>query len=149
VPIVASGPAPYVVADISDYLSGEWRLARVYLDRRRGLVGWFRGLARFAEIGDGMRYREQGRLRFGDFAGDVYREYRCDFPLPGLARISFADGRPFHDLDLSAGRWQAHHGCAADCYEGEFLALSASRWRSAWHVTGPRKDLVIRGGYRR
>jgi hypothetical protein len=66
-----------------------------------------------------------------------------------LARLSFADGRPFHDLDLSAGRWQAQHGCAPDRYDGEFLALSSVQWRSAWRVTGPRKDLLIRGGYRR
>jgi hypothetical protein len=149
VPVVASGPAPYAVEDLHDYLRGDWRLARVYLDRRRGLAGWFRGRASFAATGDGVRYREAGRLRFGDFDGEACREYRCDFSAPGVARISFADGRPFHDLDLSAGRWQVHHGCAPDRYEGEFLALSASRWRSIWRVIGLRKDLVIRGGYRR
>lgn len=148
-PAAASGLAPYAVEDISDYLSGDWRLARVYLDRRRGMVGWFRGMASFAATSDGVRYRERGRLRFGDFDGEAHREYRCDFPTPGVARICFADGRPFHDLDLSAGRWRVHHGCAPDSYAGEFLALSASRWRAAWRVVGLRKDLVIRGGYRR
>jgi hypothetical protein len=149
VPAAASSHAPYAVENISDYLRGEWRLARVYLDRRRGVAGWFRGLARFTETGDGIRYREQGHLRFGDFAGEAYREYRCDFPAPGLARLSFADGRPFHDLDLTAGRWQVQHGCAPDRYDGEFLALSATQWRAVWRVVGPRKDLLIRGGYRR
>ena len=148
-PVVAADPAAYAVDDIGDYLRGEWRLARVYVDRRRGLAGWFRGLARFIDTGGGIRYREQGHLRFGDFAGQAYREYRCDFPAPGLARLSFGDGRPFHDLDLSAGRWQVQHGCAPDRYDGEFLALSAVQWRGVWRITGPRKDLLIRGGYRR
>ncbi len=66
---------------------------------------------------------------------------------PGTADVRFADGRPFHGLDLTTGRHVAEHPCAADLYRGEFTVLDAGRWRTVWRVGGPAKDLEITTGY--
>jgi hypothetical protein len=66
---------------------------------------------------------------------------------PGTADVRFADGRAFHPLDLSAGRFTATHPCAADLYEGEFTVFDADRWRMVWRVRGPVKDLVLTTDY--
>ncbi len=68
---------------------------------------------------------------------------------PGTADVRFADGRPFHDLDLSSGRHVADHPCSADLYRGEFTVRDADHWRSVWRVRGPAKDLVLTTDYAR
>jgi hypothetical protein len=68
---------------------------------------------------------------------------------PGTVDVRFADGRPFHDLDLASGRHIAHHPCAADRYRGEFTVRDADHWRTVWRVGGPAKDLVIVTDYTR
>ncbi|MFE6485752.1 DUF6314 family protein [Streptomyces sp. NPDC057757] len=67
----------------------------------------------------------------------------------GTADVRFSDGRPFHDLDLTSGRFVADHPCSADLYRGEFTALDAHRWRTVWRVAGPAKDLVLTTDYTR
>ena len=66
---------------------------------------------------------------------------------PGAAEVRFADGRPFHDLDLTSGWYVTYHPCAADLYRGEFTARDADHWRTVWHVGGPAKDLVLTTDY--
>ena len=63
--------------------------------------------------------------------------------------MRFADGRPFHDLDLTSGRHVADHPCSADLYRGEFTVRDADHWRTVWRVGGPAKDLVLRTDYAR
>lgn len=68
---------------------------------------------------------------------------------PGTADVRFADGRPFHDLDLTTGRHVADHPCSADLYRGEFTVRDADRWRTVWRVAGPAKDLLLTTDYAR
>ncbi|MFM9595514.1 DUF6314 family protein [Streptomyces scabiei] len=62
---------------------------------------------------------------------------------PGTADVRFGDGRPFHDLDLTTGRWRTDHPCAADLYRGTFEVHDENRWRTLWRVGGPAKDLLL------
>lgn len=67
----------------------------------------------------------------------------------GAARVTFTDGRPFHDLDLRSGRWNAHHPCGADAYTGSFEVLGPDGWEVTWTVHGPAKDLSLTSFYSR
>lgn len=142
------------VNDLRAFLQGEWSLERRVADRRAGQQGRLTGVARFAPDDAGLLYREEGRLAIGAPANPVYegpalQSYRYAFPAPGRAAVQFADGRFFHDLDLTAGRWAPTHLCAPDRYEGDFTALGPDAWRVVWTVAGPRKDLVLDSTYRR
>lgn len=64
-------------------------------------------------------------------------------------RTNEADGRPFHDLDLTTGHHVAEHPCAADLYRGEFTVHDEDHWRTVWRVGGPAKDLVLTTDYTR
>ncbi|MCZ9342306.1 DUF6314 family protein, partial [Streptomyces sp. TRM76130] len=65
------------------------------------------------------------------------------------AEVRFADGRFFHDLDLTTGRHVTGHPCAADLYRGEFTVRDRDRWRTVWQVTGPAKNLLLTTEYAR
>ncbi len=88
-------------------------------------------------------------LRLGAFTGPTERVYRYGFPGPGRAEVAFEDGHRFHDLDLSHGRWSVAHSCRDDLYRGSFEVEGRDRWTAVWHVSGPRKDQVLRGRYDR
>jgi len=146
----------YPVADLRAYLAGSWTISRTLEDRRRGARGSFAGRAGFAPEGEGLlAYREEGRLALGGFETVAHQHYRYAFPAPPWvgrrapqrtphrAEVRFADGRPFHDLDLSDGLWTAGHRCAPDTYRGRFRALGPDRWWVRWIVTGPRKNQVL------
>ncbi|MFI0150150.1 DUF6314 family protein [Streptomyces lydicus] len=148
-------PAPYPVADVAGYLAGRWSVERTVRDLRTGTHGSFRGTAGFrpdaaAEAGDEtLLHVEEGRLTWDGTAYPASRTLRLRPRPDGTAEVDFADGRPFHDLDLSTGRWSAVHPCAADRYEGTFTAVTADEWHLEWRVTGPAKDQLLRTVYRR
>ena len=137
------------ILDLMDFLRGVWRLTRTLEDRRAGQRGRLDGRAVFTPAGAGLVYRERGVLRLGAFTGPAERVYRYRFPAPGRAEVAFEDGRPFHDLDLSHGRWSVAHRCRDDLYRGSFEVEGRDRWTAVWRVLGPRKDLVLRGRYDR
>jgi len=133
--------APYPVADLRAYLAGAWEIERTLHDRRTGQQGYFAGRGIFAPgDGDPLAYEEQGRLALGGFETLAHQRYLYAFPTPHRAEVRFADGRPFHPLDLSGGCWEAEHLCGRDLYRGRFQALAPGRWSVTWTVTGPRKD---------
>lgn len=141
---------PYPVADLRAYLAGAWEVHRVLDDQRSGQRGTFDGRAAFTPDENGrLAYREEGRLALGGFETVAHQSYLYGFPAPGLAEVRFADGRPFHELDLSAGLWQAEHLCAADLYRGRFRAEGPRRWSVTWTVTGPRKDQRLESRFTR
>lgn len=144
----------FEVNNLKDFLQGMWSLERRVSDRRSGHEGRLSGEAAFTADGEGLLYREEGRLSIGDRANPVYegpalQAYRYAFAGAARAAVAFSDGRPFHDLDLRTGRWRCCHLCAPDRYDGDFTALDANAWRVVWTVTGPRKDLVLDSTYRR
>ncbi|CAL9387391.1 MULTISPECIES: DUF6314 family protein [unclassified Streptomyces] len=135
------------VPDVLAYLSGRWRAERVVRDLASGDEGRFLGTVVFAppEDGDGggLLQRESGDFTWRGVTRPAERTLRF-LPGPdGTADVRFADGRPFHDLDLRSGRHVAHHPCSADLYRGEFTVRDAGRWRAVWRVRGPAKDLEL------
>lgn len=137
------------IADLRRFLHGRWRLARTIDDRRAGQVGVLRGEARIEASGAGLVLTESGRLRLGAYAGPAFRRSLYRFPAPRRAEVLFADGRPFHELDLSEGACTVVHRCDTDIYRGAFTAIDSDTLLVRWTVTGPRKDAVLTSRYRR
>jgi len=117
---------------------------RSLLDRRRSIAGELKGDAHFTPSRRGLLYGEQGTLIFGAHHGPAEQRLSYEFPCgDARASVRFRDGRAFHELDLSDGEAKVTHWCGADIYQGCFVAIDAGQWRSAWNVTGPRKDQEI------
>ncbi|MFD5857245.1 DUF6314 family protein [Streptomyces chartreusis] len=159
------------VPDALAYLAGGWRAERSVRDLASGDAGEFSGTTVFEPLEDGeppqglpqepppgpphgaprgLLHRESGTFVWRGVPRPAERTLRF---LPGSSRgtvdVRFADGRPFHDLDLSSGRHVADHPCSADLYRGEFTVRDADHWRSVWRVRGPAKDLVLTTDYAR
>lgn len=138
------------IADLRSFLSGRWRIDRTITDRLRSISGKLIGEGCFLPDGHNLLYREHGKLSFGAYQGSPEQSYRYEFrDGPARARVSFFDGRAFHDLDLSDGRAAVSHVCGPDIYHGCFVAMGDDYWQSAWEVAGPRKDQSIHTHYAR
>ena len=128
------------VPDVLAHLGGRWR------------VGWrFEGTTLFRPLPDGgLLHEESGTFTWQGVPRPAERTLRfLPGARPGTADVRFADGRPFHDLDLTTGRHTADHPCAADLYHGDFTVQDADHWRTVWRVGGPTKDLVLTTDYTR
>lgn len=138
------------VRDALGYLRGTWRVARTVRDVANGEEGGFSGTTIFRPSSEGgLLHEESGAFTWRGVTRPAERRLRF-LPGPdGTADVRFADGRPFHDLDLSAGRHIADHPCAADLYRGEFTVRGPDHWRTVWRVRGPAKDLEIVTDYAR
>ncbi|MFF0222365.1 DUF6314 family protein [Streptomyces sp. NPDC004629] len=139
------------VPDVFAYLAGRWHVERTVRDLANGDEGRFTGGTVFSPLpGGGLLHEESGTFTWRGVPRPAERTLRF---LPGAdagtADVRFADGRPFHDLDLTSGRHVADHPCAADLYRGEFTVQDADRWRTVWRVGGPAKDLLLVTDYRR
>jgi hypothetical protein len=139
------------VPDVAAYLSGRWSIERTVDDLHNGVEGSFRGTAEFRPDakGEALLHHEEGQLTWGGTVNPASRTLLLRPRPDGTAAVGFADGRPFHDLDLRTGRWTAVHPCAADRYEGTFTALGPDEWHLAWRVGGPAKDQLLCSVYRR
>ncbi|MFH8408305.1 DUF6314 family protein [Streptomyces sp. NPDC018019] len=149
-------PAPggrHPVPDTAAYLAGRWSVDRTVLDVRTGTQGTFHGTAHFRpedpDEGTALLHAEEGELTWNGTTAPATRTLRLHPHPDGTATVTFADGRPFHDLDLRTGHWTTHHPCAADRYEGDFTVASPTEWHLCWKVTGPAKDQLLRSVYRR
>lgn len=136
------------IFDTLGFLLGTWNLDRSIEDRQSGTRGSFHGTAVVAvETGrdralDGRAsYDETGELCFGAYTGPASRHLAYAVgPDGGAVLISFADGRPFIDLDLRSGRSHSVHQCRDDRYELTTIVRSHRVVEEHWHVTGPAKD---------
>ncbi|MFJ6087514.1 DUF6314 family protein [Streptomyces sp. NPDC092369] len=154
------------VPDVLAHLAGRWRVERSVRDLVSGDEGRFEGVTVFGaprveplsegELPErglpqgGLLHEESGTFTWQGVARPAERTLRfLPGAAPGTADVRFADGRPFHQLDLSSGRYIADHPCAADLYRGEFTVLDADHWRTVWRVGGPAKDLVLITDYAR
>ncbi|MFD7664523.1 DUF6314 family protein [Streptomyces sp. NPDC059788] len=155
-PDAATAPGPYAVPDTAEFLAGWWTVDRTVLDVRTGTQGTFRGTAHFRPEGPGdgaapgvLLHVEEGELTWNGATTPATRTLRlCPRP-DGTADVTFADGRPFHDLDLRTGHWTTRHPCAADLYQGEFTVVSPGEWHLRWRVGGPAKSQLLRSVYRK
>ncbi len=142
----AGAPAPGVpVPDVLRYLAGSWHVSRTVRDLATGASGVFEGTADFVPAGgDGsLSHLEEGAFTWHGATRPARREHRFDPAADGTALVRFADGRPFHPLDLRTGAFSAVHPCAEDDYRGRFTVLDADRWQVVWTVTGPAKSLLL------
>jgi hypothetical protein len=137
---------PVPVADLPAFLEGVWRVERDLDDGHRR--GRFEGVATFSRAGHGLVWDERGEIAFGDHRGPARRRLLL-LPHGTGWEVRFEDGRPFHLLDLSAGRCAAGHDCGADRYDGAFDVLAEDAFKVAWVVRGPRKDQRIVSRYSR
>ncbi|WP_030661779.1 DUF6314 family protein [Streptomyces rimosus] len=152
-------PAPggrYPAPDAAAYLAGWWTIDRTVADVRTGTQGTFHGTAHYHPENPGagtapvpLRHIEEGHLTWNGTTTPATRTLRLHPRPDGTAAITFADGRPFHDLDLRTGHWTTRHPCAADLYEGEFTVVSEGEWHLTWRVGGPAKEQLLRSVYRR
>ncbi|NUP18068.1 MAG: hypothetical protein HOZ81_18660 [Streptomyces sp.] len=139
------------VPDVLTYLAGSWQVGRTVRDLASGTEGEFSGTTVFGRLDDGgLLHHESGTFLWQGVRRPAERTLRF---LPGDTRgtadVRFTDGRPFHDLDLTSGRYTADHPCSADLYRGEFTVLGEDHWRTVWRVRGPAKDLVLTTDYAR
>ncbi|MFB8758094.1 DUF6314 family protein [Streptomyces sp. NPDC059852] len=139
------------VPDVLTYLAGDWRVARSVRDLASGDEGTFTGTTVFGPLEDGgLLHHESGAFVWRGVPRPAERTLRfLPGAVPGTADVRFADGRPFHDLDLRDGRHIADHPCSADLYRGDFTVRDADHWRTVWRVRGPAKDLVLTTDYAR
>jgi hypothetical protein len=93
-------------------------------------------------------WTERGTLRLGRYQGPASRTLRIVSHGDGWL-VLFADGRPFHRLDLSGGRTTVTHPCGDDVYEGEYAIRGPGELDVIWRVRGPAKDQRIASRYRR
>lgn len=141
---------PGRVNDIAGFLAGDWQISRRLREARPGGIrGVAQGSATFERDGHLLRYRESVNVQFGGFSGPATRGYTFRLLDDTRAEVLFEDGRLFHLLDMSAGRWHCEHQCAPDLYCGQFRVLDVRSWVGRWKVTGPRKRLRITTLYRR
>lgn len=136
------------IMDTLGFLLGTWQVDRSIEDHQSGTQGSFEGTATFTEAAFGSdthtegraRYEESGELHFGDHVGQTHRG--LDYVRSDTATVAllFTDGRPFVDLDLSAGAWQSTHLCGDDRYEITTHVRSADLIEERWWVAGPTKD---------
>ncbi|MCL8012653.1 DUF6314 family protein [Streptomyces sp. AS02] len=144
------------VPDALAYLAGRWRVERSVRDLASGDEGEFSGTTVFGRLEDdgppdtGLLHEESGTFVWQGVGRPAERTLRfLPGATPGTADVRFADGRPFHDLDLTSGRHIADHPCSADLYRGEFTVRDEDHWRTVWRVRGPAKDLVLTTDYAR
>ncbi|MEU2927646.1 DUF6314 family protein [Streptomyces sp. NPDC048304] len=137
------------VADVLAHLAGRWRVERDVRDLASGDEGRFEGVVDFTALpGGALLHEESGAFTWQGVTRPATRTLRfLPGPTPGTADVRFADGRPFHELDLGTGHWIAEHPCAADLYRGEFTVRDADHWRTVWRVGGPAKDLLLTTDY--
>jgi hypothetical protein len=135
------------VVSLPEYLLGDWQVDRELEDSRLG-SGRFAGRATFSRDGAELAWVEAGRMRLGRYAGPARRELRIA-PADDGWEVRFADGRPFHRLDLSAGTCRMRHPCGADVYDGELEVLGPDTFALRWRVTGPAKSQRLDARYDR
>ncbi|MFF7165762.1 DUF6314 family protein [Streptomyces sp. NPDC008086] len=139
------------VPDALTYLAGRWRVERSVRDLASGEEGEFSGATVFGRLDDsGLLHHESGTFRWRGVPRPAERTLRfLPGGSPGTADVHFADGRFFHDLNLTTGSHVTDHPCSADLYRGEFTVRDENHWRTVWRVRGPAKDLVLTTNYAR
>lgn len=117
--------------------AGAWSLCR----RVRHDAGWeaaFQGRLLLAPHGEGLRHLEEGTLRMPGRPPMEARRRLLWRPDPRGVAVLFADGRPFHRIDLRHARPKDVHPCGADLYRVAYDLSAWPRWSVRWRVDGPR-----------
>lgn len=136
------------VASLRAFLSGAWRFSRRIHDHRGGggttaVEGTASWLEDASDAGL-LRFEERGSLAVaGAPPVETRAAYTWKLSGGGAASVFFADGRAFHDIDLSTGACvDVRHVCGGDTYVGSFSATADTPpgLVVTWRVRGPAKD---------
>lgn len=132
---------PCPVPDLAAWLPGRWHLRRRLTTADGAPLGTFVGELTVTRDGpDAATSVERGVFTHDGRDLDASRTLRYDLHDDGTATVRFADGRPFHHLDLRTGRSDAIHPCAADTYRGRTEVTDVDAWTQTWQVDGPTKS---------
>jgi hypothetical protein len=134
------------IVDTLGFLVGNWAVRRSITDHHGEAQGLFEGTATWTEtpcfsdrVPCWASYREAGDLQIG--AHRVHATRRLvGARLESAMMLYFADGRPYLDLDLRNGHWQAKHPCGDDTYDIVTLVHSYLTMEERWRVRGPAQD---------
>lgn len=130
-----------------DDLEGRWSVSRVIEDRRADLMGRFEGEAVWMPDANGLIQDEQGTLIYGTATPmQATRRYLWRAQGPDLL-VFFDDGRSFHTVPAPGD--DALHDCPPDTYRVRYSFGAKDAFLTQWHVTGPRKDAVLRTQFTR
>ena len=125
-----------------EWLTGDWSVGREINDGQ----GTFHGHAVFTPQPDGtLRWHETGELTLDGATVPTYRTLTLD----AGGQVRFDDGRPFHDLALTAGACDAFHPCGPDAYTGRYEVVDDDTLVVTWRVRGPGRDDTILSRYTR
>ncbi|WP_051476634.1 DUF6314 family protein [Arthrobacter sp. Br18] len=145
----------FPVADAAVFLLGAWTAERTLVDNAESRRGTFTGITTFTPDDAGrLAWVEVGTVAWPAvgaptvvtpaFEAPAFRKYLLE---PGATRsglrVLFADGRPFHDLDLATGVCTAEHWCSPDTYGIHFLVRTPDVIEYSWEVHGPAKDQLL------
>lgn len=119
---------------------GAWAVARAirHDDGRRAA---FEGVARAGRDGEGLAWREAGRLAMDGRSWEAERRtlWRpSPEGAPEEVQVLFEDGRPFHRIDLREDRPAGTHPCGRDLYRVRYDFGAWPEWTATWRVDGPR-----------
>lgn len=137
-----------LIADTLGFLLGSWHLSRSFTDHRYGMRGSFHGQAVLAMTRpcdatarlERAQYNETGELCLGSHRGSAHRSLEYARRDDGTLMLYRPGGRPFIELDLTSGAWQASHLCGNDHYEISTVVRSRDIVQEYWRVRGPAKD---------
>jgi Family of unknown function (DUF6314) len=135
------------VTGLDGFLLGDWQVQRDVHDAQLG-DGRFEGTATFARRDGGLTWHEHGRLRLARYDGPGRRDLLLDRDGAGW-QVRFADGRPFHRLELTDGTCAVEHRCGRDVYAGAYAVTGRDSFEVRWRVRGPAKDQRLIARYER
>jgi hypothetical protein len=141
-------------SDLFLYLQGRWQIARRVDDRREDAVYHMQGTGAFdidpeASAPRALVYQEEVVWQPAGEPQRGLRSYRYRFDGPTFAQVLFADGSPFHELDLASGMCTVGHDCPPDRYDGLYHLLDRDTFEVRWTVVGPRKDMILATSFHR
>ena len=137
--------APKALADFE----GTWRIVRRINDHRARSTITGEGSAVFSPEGAGLLYTEELQLQFpGQPAIQGSRRY-CWAEADGHVQVVFADGRPFHRIDLDMDVPEDVHHCDPDTYAVTYDLKGWPDWSTVWRVAGPNKNYTMATSFTR
>ncbi|NNF92608.1 MAG: trigger factor [Boseongicola sp.] len=130
-------------------LEGAWTLTRT-ISHADGAEHRFDGTAVFRWDVSGLIQDEEGVLSATDGRPGLRATRRYLWREDKkTVDILFEDGRRFHSIPLGVDRPEAVHECPPDTYRVAYDFGDPAAWTARWHVSGPRKDYVMKSRYRR
>lgn len=125
---------------------GRWLISR-RIENAIGPDATFRGTVTFAPGHGGLVMSEAGEMVMdGQVPMQASRRYIWRTAAQGID-VFFDDGRYFHHIGTGAAP-KDRHDCAPDLYQVAYDFGAWPLWSAVWHVTGPRKDYVMRSEFR-